>query len=157
MEQFVINTYSEEQTKDFAAKIAKYFRKGDLILMVGDLAAGKTHFVKGVAEFFKYEKLATSPTFSIANFYTCINNTILHIDLYRLESIGEFQDLGLDEYFQDSITFIEWGNKLLEYFDEYFLIEFNHCQGESNCRQICIKVNGEKLSNRFSEIGKILQ
>jgi tRNA threonylcarbamoyladenosine biosynthesis protein TsaE len=157
MKQFVIDTYNDEQTREIAAKIATCFRKGDVILMVGELAAGKTQFVKGVAEFFKYDKVATSPTFSIANFYTCIDNTILHIDFYRLESIDEFQNLGLDEYFEDSITFIEWGNELLEYFDEYFLIEFKHCQQEPNCRQLCIKVKGENLLDRFHEIGKIIQ
>lgn len=157
MKQVVIKTYSDKDTKIFAAKIASIFEKGDLILMVGDLAAGKTQFVKGVAEFFKYDKVATSPTFSIANFYTCFNNTILHIDLYRLDTINEFQDLGLDEYFPESITFIEWGNKLLDYFDEYFLIEFKHCEVKSNCRELSIKVKGENLINRFSEIIKITQ
>ncbi|MDR2691060.1 MAG: tRNA (adenosine(37)-N6)-threonylcarbamoyltransferase complex ATPase subunit type 1 TsaE, partial [Dysgonamonadaceae bacterium] len=110
--------------REIARKIAPLFHPGDLIIQDGGLGAGKTHFVKGFAEGFHSEDLVTSPTFSIANFYRTGRFDILHIDLYRIETIEAFNDLGLTDYFDQSVVCIEWGTKFAGYFDDYMLVSF---------------------------------
>jgi tRNA threonylcarbamoyladenosine biosynthesis protein TsaE len=115
---------SEERTKNMAKAIAHLFRPGDVIVLDGDLGAGKTHFVKGFAEGFHSADIVTSPTFSIANFYRTDRFDLLHIDLYRIATADEFHDLGLSDYFDRSIVLIEWGMKFSECLDEYLLVSF---------------------------------
>ncbi|MDR2585033.1 MAG: tRNA (adenosine(37)-N6)-threonylcarbamoyltransferase complex ATPase subunit type 1 TsaE [Prevotellaceae bacterium] len=115
---------SEEDTIRIAQKIAPQFGPGDVIILEGDLGAGKTYFVKGFTSAFHSKDLITSPTFSIANFYRTNKCNILHIDLYRITDIDQFNDLGLTDYFSQSIVLIEWGKKFASCFENYFLISF---------------------------------
>jgi len=121
---FQILSKSQEETKNIARMAALFFYPGDLIILDGDLGAGKTHFVKGFTEGYSSKDLVTSPTFSIANFYRTDKFNILHIDLYRILTVEEFKDLGLTDYFDQSIVLIEWGKKFEDYFDEYMLVSF---------------------------------
>jgi tRNA threonylcarbamoyladenosine biosynthesis protein TsaE len=140
---FQILSESQEDTINIAKKTAFFFNPGDLIVLDGELSAGKTHFVKGFTEAYHSKDLVTSPTFSIANFYRTGNFDILHIDLYRIATIEEFKDLGLTDYFDASIVLIEWGKKFTDYFDEYMLISFES-QGD-NKRLITFTGNGDKI------------
>jgi len=125
LQKFSIISESEEDTKDFAMKIAPLFHAGDVIILDGDLGAGKTCFVKGFTDGLHAQDEVNSPTFSIANFYrTQGQSDILHIDVYRISTIEEFNDLGLFDYFDQSITLIEWGKNFREAFDDYLLISF---------------------------------
>jgi tRNA threonylcarbamoyladenosine biosynthesis protein TsaE len=119
---FQILSKSKENTLNIARKTASLFHPGDLIILDGDLGAGKTHFVKGFTESYNSKDLVTSPTFSIANFYRTGEFDILHIDLYRISTIEEFKDLGITDYFDQAIVLIEWGKKFTDYFDEYMLV-----------------------------------
>jgi tRNA threonylcarbamoyladenosine biosynthesis protein TsaE len=123
-EEFQLVSKSEACTKNSARAIARLFRPGDLIVLDGDLGAGKTHFVKGFAEGLNSADTVTSPTFSIANFYRTDSFDLLHADLYRINSIDEFNDLGLSDYFDTSVVLIEWGMKFAECLDEYILVSF---------------------------------
>jgi len=140
---FQILSNSQEDTKNIAQKAARFFHPGDLIILDGDLGAGKTHFVKGFTEGFSSKDLVTSPTFSIANFYRTGGFDILHIDLYRISTIEEFKDLGLTDYFDQSIVLIEWGLKFADYFDEYMLVSFES-KGD-NERLITFTGNSKKI------------
>jgi len=123
MRNFQIKSTSTEETQNIASKISSFFKAGDIIILEGNLGAGKTHFVKGFAENLILENDVKSPTFSIANFYKTQEKTeILHIDLYRLSTIEEFINLGLNDYFQNTIVFVEWGKQFSECFDEYIVI-----------------------------------
>ena len=122
--EFSIESNSEEETCAIARKIARFFHPGDAIILDGDLGAGKTYFVKGFTAGLQSKDLVSSPTFSIANFYRTDTADILHIDLYRISFVEEFKDLGLLDYFEQSVVLIEWGKKFAEYFDAYFLISF---------------------------------
>ena len=123
-EEFRIISNSEEDTQKIAQKIAQLFHSGDIIVLDGDLGAGKTYFVKGFTDGLRSKNLVNSPTFSIANFYRTDVSDVLHIDLYRISNIDEFNDLGLLDYFDQSIVLMEWGKKFENYFEEYFLISF---------------------------------
>ncbi len=147
-----INSNSVEQTKAIAKNIADIFDIGDLIILDGSMGAGKTHFVQGILQAYDYQNKVISPTFNIANFYETDSVTVLHLDLYRLESIEEFDDLGIIEYFETSIVFMEWGKKIADNFDEYLLISIEHDENEDNMRQINFLAKGKKYEEKLKAI-----
>ena len=93
MDSFSVISASPEQTGRIGALVAQRLRPGDAVLLSGDLAAGKTSLVKAVAAALGSTDLVTSPTFALAQFYTCERATILHIDTYRLSGVEEYRDL----------------------------------------------------------------
>jgi tRNA threonylcarbamoyladenosine biosynthesis protein TsaE len=142
-----ITLKNENETRKVAAKIAENCRIGDILILDGDLGAGKTHFTKWFAESFNSKDVVTSPTFSIANFYRTDVCNLLHIDLYRISTIREFADLGLDDYFYQSVSLIEWGKKFISYFDEYILISLHINDDDS--RLMTVACEGEKYKSRI--------
>ena len=97
---------SQAQTLDIAFEYAKTLNRGDVVLLCGDLGAGKTHFVKGVAKYFGIKTEVTSPTYAYLNVY---GDLIYHYDCYRLSCGEDAVMLGLTDYFNgDNICFIEW-------------------------------------------------
>lgn len=147
---FQILSKSEIDTKNIAKIISPLFHEGDLIILEGDLGSGKTHFVKGFAEGTHSQDAVTSPTFSIANFYRSTHAALLHIDLYRIESTEEFNDLGLAEYFDQSVTLVEWGKKFSDCFESYLLITFE--LQEDGCRLISFTSEGEMYNSKIDRI-----
>ncbi len=102
---------SEQQTLQIAKKFAKTISKPSIILLEGDLGAGKTHFVKGFALGFGSKNMVTSPTFTLMNIYQTKKMPIYHFDMYRISSFDEVQNLGFEEYFDrhlDGVTIVEW-------------------------------------------------
>ena len=142
MVSFQVEVGSELETKQLAIKFASLLEAGDIIILEGELGAGKTYFVKFVAEFFNYKGLVNSPTFNIANFYEA-DKKLIHLDLYRLESVDQFFKLGLDEFFPDAITLAEWGNKISDYMDEYIHLKIEHIADNKNSRKITFSSEGK--------------
>ena len=139
-----------------AQKMAPLFHAGDVIVLDGDLGAGKTCFVKGFTEGFHSEDVVNSPTFSIANFYRAAQQLdILHIDLYRIETVDEFNDLGLFDYFDSSVVLIEWGNKFAGLFESCLLVSFQI--NDDNIRALKFECYGDKHTAKMNEIKKILK
>ena len=101
-------SYNEEETKKIANSLAKLLQKGDIIILSGDLGAGKTKFTEGILSFFGLEDEISSPTFNIVNEYKTNNINLYHFDIYRLEDIDEFYEIGGEEYFEKGICIIEW-------------------------------------------------
>ncbi len=148
---------SEHETKHIAQTIASCFNLGDLILLDGDLGTGKTYFVKGFAEGIGSADPVTSPTFSLANFYSARNGMeLLHIDLYRVESVDEFNDLGLTDFFPQTITVIEWGMKFAGIFDDYFSVSLAYCSDKKDAREITLSCTGEKHIATMNSIAQKL-
>jgi len=154
-EEFRVISNSEEATRMIAQMIAQLFHPNDIIILDGDLGAGKTYFVKGFVEGSNSDDLVSSPTFSIANFYRTDLSEILHIDLYRISTIDEFNDLGLHDYFGQSIVLIEWGKKFSEFFEEYFLISFEI--NDDNNRTITFASKGDKYNSIIDELKMIFK
>ncbi|MCQ2387092.1 MAG: tRNA (adenosine(37)-N6)-threonylcarbamoyltransferase complex ATPase subunit type 1 TsaE [Clostridia bacterium] len=106
---------SEKKTREIAFEFAKTLNKGDVVLLNGDLGAGKTAFVKGVAEYFNLEGV-TSPTYAYLNIY---GNLLYHYDCYRLSSGEDALMLGLNDYFnKDNICLIEWSENIKDILPE---------------------------------------
>ena len=106
---------SEQETIDFAKNFAKDLKLGDIIVLTGELGAGKTRFTQGILEYFDLGNEISSPTFTIVNEYHAKDGTnIYHFDVYRLEDLDEFYAMGGEEYFGKGICIIEWGETLEE-------------------------------------------
>jgi len=111
--EFITN--SAEETIELGKKLAAELRTPKLVLLRGDLGAGKTTMVKGIAEAFDAASQddVTSPTFTLIHEYRGPEVSVYHIDLYRIETIRELETLGLDELIGDerNVVLIEWGEK----------------------------------------------
>jgi tRNA threonylcarbamoyladenosine biosynthesis protein TsaE len=109
-----ILTHSPEETIDFGRTLAHLLAPPRLVLLRGDLGAGKTTLVKGIAAAFDAasEEDVTSPTFTLVHEYRGPRANLFHIDLYRVDTARELETLGLDDLrADDSILLIEWGEK----------------------------------------------
>lgn len=106
-------TNSAEQTRALAASLAQIVRPGDLLLLVGDLGAGKTAFAQGFGAGLGVQERITSPTFALVQGYSG-RLDMHHLDVYRLDRLDEVMDLGLSELLDDgSVTLIEWGDTIV--------------------------------------------
>lgn len=109
MENIKIISNNQEETKQLAKKFANFLSKGDIVVLTGELGAGKTKFVEGFLENFNLQNEISSPTFNIVNEYVNDNTSIYHFDVYRLLDSDEFYSIGGEEYFERGICLIEWG------------------------------------------------
>lgn len=104
---------NEKQTKKFAKKFAKKLNGGEIILLIGDLGAGKTTFTKSVAKYLKIKEHITSPTFTMVNEYHSGRLVLYHFDMYRIEDDSEAREIGLEEYFNsNAVCMIEWPERI---------------------------------------------
>lgn len=102
---------SVDATRELGAAVAAVAQPGDLLLLVGDLGAGKTAFTQGFAQGLGIDEPVTSPTFTLARTYEG-RLKLNHLDVYRLERVAEAEDLGLGELMEDGVTIIEWGDTI---------------------------------------------
>ena len=100
-------------TQALAGRLAAVLRPGDLILMEGDLGAGKTTFTQGMARALGVGEAVTSPTFVLMNVYrTSAGFDLVHVDVYRLDRLSEVVDLALPEMLDDgAVVVVEWGER----------------------------------------------
>jgi tRNA threonylcarbamoyladenosine biosynthesis protein TsaE len=125
MDSFSVISASPEQTDRIGALVAQRLAPGDVVLLNGDLAAGKTRFVKAVAAALGSADLVTSPTFALAQFYDSDRGPILHIDTYRLADREEYRDLALEDYVASSVSLIEWGDLIAAEFPSALTVRFD--------------------------------
>jgi len=140
----VATSRSRDDTAYVASAIAPNLQAGDVILLKGDLAGGKTAFVQDLAAALNSDAEVTSPTFTLAHFYPIAAGTLLHIDAYRLSSVAEYRDLGLDDYLDDSITCIEWGNIVEAEFPEALSITFEFIEGGDTFRKLTLSASANR-------------
>lgn len=107
-------------TVQLGAALAKILRAGDLVILTGDLGAGKTTLTQGLGEALDVTGRISSPTFIIARVHYGRSGgpDLVHVDAYRLESLAEVDALDLDTALEDSITVVEWGEGLVESLNE---------------------------------------
>ena len=109
MQKYIVNLDDLEHTKNLAVSFASQVSNGSVILLKGDLGSGKTTF----AQFFIYEvcgikDVVTSPTFNLVHQYKSANFDLWHFDLYRLKTVEEVYEIGLEDALKYGVVIIEW-------------------------------------------------
>jgi tRNA threonylcarbamoyladenosine biosynthesis protein TsaE len=127
-----ITTHSEEETSSVGQSIARSLAPGSIVLLQGELGAGKTAFVRGMAEGLGIDpREVSSPTFTLIQHYDGGRLPLHHVDLYRLGSI-EVESLGLEELTSSGgVTAIEWPDRLPQPFDDCVLVRIEHEDDET--------------------------
>ena len=145
MVNYIFNSKSENDTLSFAKKFASKLNKKDVIVLSGDLGSGKTKFTEGILSFFGLENEISSPTFTIVNEYSNDDIKIYHFDVYRLEDSSEFYEIGGDEYYENGICIIEWGEIIEDALpNDYIKIDFSRNLDDENSRTLNIQSIGSK-------------
>lgn len=120
-------SHSEEETTALAKKLAPFFRPGDLIVLTGELGAGKTVFVRGLAAALEInEDQVNSPSYTMVNEYPQGKMPLYHLDLYRLGDASELKEIGWNDYRRrEGVMVVEWGEKAEQYLPvRYYEIRF---------------------------------
>lgn len=99
-----------QNTVDIARVLAGYLRSGDIVVLAGEMGAGKTAFAQAVAKALGVTEAVTSPTFNLVHSYEGEAITVHHADLYRLSHTDEIEDLALDELARSGVVLVEWGD-----------------------------------------------
>lgn len=134
---------SEQETIEFAYKIAKQLNKNTIIVLTGDLGSGKTKFTEGILKYYGLENEISSPTFTLVNEYNTENFNIYHFDVYRLSDEDEFYAIGGEEYFEKGACIIEWGEMIENILPQnYIKLSFSKDEENENKRIINIECFG---------------
>lgn len=128
---------NEKETIKIAGEFAKTLRGGEVVLLEGDLGAGKTTFVRGLARAFGIKEPIRSPTFTLMQVYRIKNKELgirelVHVDAYRLRGTADLRAIGIEEYSgkKNTVTIIEWGRRVQKVFPtrSLIIITFHHGQ-----------------------------
>lgn len=154
-------TRSPEDTKNLAARLAELAQPGDLLLLVGDLGAGKTTFTQGFAAQLGISEPVTSPTFTLAREY---HGRLLlhHLDVFRLDHISEVLDLGLPELLDsDAVTLIEWGDSIRQALpNDYLELALTFIDGPDSSpdeRRVVLKLKGSRWQARSETLADAVE
>ena len=105
-------THSPEETNRLGEKFSGFMQRGDVLAFVGELASGKTTFIKGILKGLQFEKPVTSPTFTLVNEYDA-QYPVIHIDCYREDELDRWIKLGINDYMnEENLVIIEWADKI---------------------------------------------
>ena len=145
----IFNVENSEQTIKVGYALGSLLNASDVVLLEGDLSAGKTTFTKGIGQALGVTRVINSPTFTIVKTYSGRVN-LYHMDLYRLDGLGN--DLDLYEYFEgDGVCVVEWPHQVDDLVpDEY--VSVNITRTGQNTREIKIEGIGEKYKKLVGEI-----
>ena len=149
MKQIVLMTHTKEETMALGHKLASKLPSGITLTLTGDLGAGKTTFVRGLAEGLNIKEVVQSPTFNIMKIYLKGSRPLIHIDAYRLADIDT--DIGLDEYigYETGITVIEWPMYIAKLIPDN-AIEIEILNKGDDTRQITFTIKDDSLGEMFN-------
>jgi tRNA threonylcarbamoyladenosine biosynthesis protein TsaE len=152
-----LRTESVDATRAVGGAIAALTRGGDLLLLAGELGAGKTAFAQGFGIALGVMEQITSPTFVLARDYEEGRLPLHHLDVYRLDQMNEVYDIGLPEVLDDGgVTLIEWGDAILPSLPADFLeVRLNFGVGDDE-RTILVRAVGPGWTARNNALGRVL-
>ena len=126
-----VTTHSQDETADVGRRLAPPLKAGSVLLLVGDLGAGKTALVRGLAEGLGVAPdEVSSPTFTLMQEYRGGRVPLIHVDLYRLNDAREIDELGLEELGLNAVLAIEWAEKLPRPFTDAIEVRIDHGDGD---------------------------
>jgi tRNA threonylcarbamoyladenosine biosynthesis protein TsaE len=141
-----------EDTRAIGAAFAPLLRAGDVIALTGELGAGKTTLVQGVAGALGYDGAVTSPTFTLVREYRTPTLPLVHADVYRLDRVQDALDLGLDETAEDGVLMIEWGDAVDALLPGDRLVVELSILGEDDARRIALRSEGTAWQTRWERL-----
>ena len=155
---YVLRTDSVDATRAAGGALAGLARPGDLVLLAGELGAGKTAFAQGFGIALGVREPITSPTFVLARDYEDGRIPLHHIDVYRLDQMNEVFDIGLQEVLDDGgVTLIEWGDAIVPSLPADFLEVRLTFGTEDDERTIVVRAVGPSWSSRSNSLGRALE
>jgi len=148
--------YSPDDTRRFAWTVAPLLHRGDVIALVGPLGAGKTLFVEALYSALGVRDYVRSPSFTLVNEYSG-RIPLYHMDLYRLESPDDLEDIGFEEYFYgDGIVAVEWADRAISNLPrEHILIELQLVQGDEVARVAHIGGPSARANEFVTEVKRV--
>ncbi len=153
MKTLKITSNNEAETLAFGKKLASFLKKGDTVVLTGELGSGKTKLTEGILTYYGLENEISSPTFTIVNEYIKDDINIFHFDVYRLEDSSEFYAIGGEEYFDNGICIIEWGEIIQDALPkDYIHIQFERNDIDENIRILNIISYGEKYDTLLNKL-----
>lgn len=144
---------SLEATHAVAAALAVVARAGDVILLAGEMGAGKTAFAQGFGRALGVTEAITSPTFTLVHRYDTPGAALYHADLYRLDHTAEVADLALDELAEDDgIVLVEWGDVVESSFGDHLLVRLAADDDDLDARTLTITPHGPRWLRRWAVV-----
>lgn len=146
-------TKSPQETEHLGEKISGLLRSGDIVAFEGELGAGKTCLIKGIASGLGITENITSSSFVLMRPFNA-KFPVYHFDLYRLCSKEELIDIGYEEFiFSEAISLIEWAEKMGDWIgDTYLLIKIKYDDEDVQCRDISLECFGKRYDNFINEL-----
>lgn len=147
---------NENETKEFAKKLAGCLEPSMTVLLEGELGAGKTTFAKGIANGLGIKRIIKSPTYTLIREYQEGKIPLYHMDLYRLEGTGA-EELGLDEYFEsEGICLVEWASFAMEDMPETYLkVNLERNSESENIRDLTLEAEGHHYEKVIEEMQNV--
>ncbi len=159
-----LRTTDPAQTGDVGAALLPWLRPGDVLLLTGDLGAGKTAFTQGLARAAGVAEAVTSPTFILVHTYpTSIGLDLVHVDVYRLETAHELADLGLPELIDgDAVAVVEWGERAAallgpDYLEVAITVDPVEPGVDTPARHVTLRPSGAAWSARWPPVEAALR
>jgi tRNA threonylcarbamoyladenosine biosynthesis protein TsaE len=154
--EVVARTAGREETQALGEALAALCEPGDLVLLSGEMGAGKTAFTQGLGRGLGVTDRITSPTFTIAHQYAG-RLTVHHLDVYRLEHLHEALDVGLSEILDEgSLVVIEWGDAIVPVLPRDFLeVRLSFGEGDDD-RELRLRAVGSRWSARDRRLAEVL-
>lgn len=161
--KFEIETLTSEETRGAGMKLAGWLQPGDVVLLHGNLGAGKTTLAQGIAAGLGLKDLISSPSFILVNEYEipsgAISGRLYHVDLYRLQDSGDLESFGFSEIVAptDAVTLVEWPERALDLLpDDYLLVEFGFGASDQRTLRFSVRSASDRGHNRLAELEAIL-
>lgn len=159
MSGVVLELPTSADTQALGERLGRLLRAGDLVVLTGDLGAGKTTLTQGLAAGLGVRGPITSPTFVIARVHPSLvgGPALVHVDAYRLGGEAELDDLDLDTSLEESVTVVEWGHGLAEHLaDEMLEIELQRSgseDGDQQSRSVSLRGVGPRWAQLAQRLG----
>lgn len=154
-----ISSQSPEDTREFGRRLGAFLQPGDVVLLDGELGAGKTTLVQGLGEQLGVRGRVTSPTYIVARVHPASDRScpaLVHVDAYRLEDDLDMETVDLGSSLEDAITVIEWGSgKAEDLSDERFEIRID-LGLDDETRVITVAAHGEGAQARLAQQSQVL-